>query len=185
MSEMAKHQLLGQNHPSRSSNWCMPPSLPSGQQAKCRRVHVPRGVTSVPSAAICHCLRTAPPIIDLLTTIIILAASLRPCWPSSPIMSSPPFTIPPTPSHPKLATPRMTYSTAPIQKDCLASPYAADSNSLPNFHEAAYSNSSPDFHDLYSSPGLRDLNTIHHKIPSTIIQYSYLHPPVGRDHAIY
>ena len=150
-----------------------PPSLPSVQQVKCQQVHVPRGVPSVPLAAIRHCLRTGPHIVDLLTTVIIVAALLRPCWPSSPIFSSPPFTIPPMPSHMTLTTPRMTYSTAPIQKDCLASPYADDSDSL------------PDFHDLDLSPDFRDLNPIHHTIPSTIIQSSYLHPPVRQDHAIY
>ena len=79
----------------------------------------------------------------------------------------------------------MTYSTPPIQKDCLASPYAADSDSSPNFHDAADSDSSPNFHNLDSSPDFRGLNPIHHTIPSTIIQSSYLHLPVGRDHAIY
>ena len=73
-----------------------------------------------------------------------VTASLRPCWPSSPIFSSPPFTIPPTLSHPTLTTPRMMYSTALIEKYCLASPYAADSDSSPDFHDAADSELSPD-----------------------------------------
>ena len=141
----------------------------------------PGGVTSVPSAEICHCLRTGPPISDLVTTIIIVAASLRPCWPSSPISSSPPFTILPTPSYPTLTTPQVTYSTAPIKKDCLARPYAADSDTSPNFHNAADSDSPPEFHDLDLSSDFRDLNPIHHTIPSTIIQSSYLNPPVGRE----
>ena len=110
---------------------------------------------------------------------------LRPCWPSSPISSSPPLTIPPTPSHLTLTTPRMTYSTAPIEKDRLASPYAADSDSSHDFHDAADSELSPDFHDLDLSPDFRNLNPIHHTIPSTIIQSSYLHPPVGQVYAIY
>ena len=114
-----------------------------------------------------------------------VAASLCPCWPSSPISSSPPFTIPPTPSHLTPTTPRMTYSTAPIEKDCLARPHAADSDTSPNFHDAADSDSSPDFHELDSSPDFRDLNPVHHTIPSTIIQSSYLHPLVGRVYAIY
>ena len=79
----------------------------------------------------------------------------------------------------------MPYSTAPIQKDCLESPYAADSDLSPEFHDDADSNSSPDFHDLDLSPDFRDLNPINHTITSTIIQSSYLHPPVGQDHAIY
>ena len=108
-----------------------------------------------------------------------VSAPLCPCWPSSPISLSTPFTISPTPSHPTLTTPRMTYSTAPIEKYCMASPYAADSDSSPDFHGAADSELSPDFHDLDSLPKFRDLNPIHHTIPSTIIQSSYLHPPVG------
>ena len=132
-----------------------PPSLPSGQQAKCRQVHVPRGVPSVPSEEIFHCLRTGPHIVNLVTIVIIVAASLRVCWSSSHILLSPQFTIPPTPSHPTLTTPQMTYSTAPIQKDCLASPYAADSDSSPNFHHAADSDPSPDFHGLDLSPDFR------------------------------
>ena len=139
----------------------------------------------MPLAAIFHCLRTGPPIVHLRTNIIIVAASLRPCWHFSPISSSPPLTIPPTPSHPTLTIPRMTYSTAPIQKNCLASPYAADSDSLPDFHDAADSDPSPNFHDLDLSPDFCDLNPIHHTISSTIIQSSYLHPPIRRDHAIY
>ena len=69
-------------------------------------------------------------------------------------------------------------------KDCLARPYA-DSDTLPDFHDAADSDSSPNFHDIDSSPDFHDLNPIHHTIPSTIIQSSYLHPPVGRVYAIY
>ena len=114
-----------------------------------------------------------------------VAASLCPWWPYPPISSSPPFTIPPTPSHPTLTTPQMTYSTAPIEKDCIASPYASDSDSSPHFHDAADSELSPDFHDLDLSPDFRDLKPIHHTIPSTIIQYCYLHPPVRRVYAIY
>ena len=48
-----------------------PPSLPNGQQAKCRRVHVPRGVPSVPSTEICHCLRTGSPTVDLITLLCL------------------------------------------------------------------------------------------------------------------
>ena len=126
-----------------------------------------------------------PPYCQLITTIITVAALLRPCWPSYPTFSSPPFTIPPTPSNLTLTTPWMTYSTTPIQKDCLGSPYAADSDSLPNFHDTADSDSSPDFHDLDSAHNFSNLNPIHHTIPSTIIKSSYLHPLVGRDHSIY
>ena len=113
-----------------------------------------------------------------------VATLLRPCWPSSSISSSPQFKIPPTPSHQMLTTPRMMYSTAPIQKECLASPYAADYDPSPDFHDAADSDSLPDFHDLDSSPYFCDLNPIHHTIPSTMIQSSYLHPPVGHHHEI-
>ena len=84
-----------------------------------------------------------------------------------------------------LTTPGMTYSTAPIEKDCLVRPYAADSDTSPDFYDAADSNSSPDFHDLDSSPDFRDLNPIHHTIPSTVIKSSYLHPPVGLVYEIY
>ena len=137
----------------------------------------------MPSTEICHFSRTVPPIVDLLTTIIIVTALLLLCWPSSPISSSPPFTIPPTPSHPTLTTPRMMYSNAPIQKNCLASSYAADSDSSPNFHNAADSDLSPDFHDLDLLPEFRDLNCIHHTIPSTIRLSSYQPPPGGRNHS--
>ena len=114
-----------------------------------------------------------------------VAASLYPCWPSSPISSSPPFAIPPTPSHQTLTTHLMTYSTTPIEEDCLVSTYTADSDSSPEFHDAADSEFSPDFHDLDSLPDFRNLNPIHHTIPSTIIQSTYLHPSVVRFYAIY
>ena len=143
------------------------------------------GVPERASAAIYHFLCTSPPIFNLVTTIIIVAASLRPFWPSSLILASPPFTIQSTRSHPTLTTPPMTYSNAPIQKDCLASPYAADSDSSPDFHDASDSGSSLDFHNLDLSPDFRDLNPIHHTIPYAIIQYSYLYLPVVRSHAIY
>ena len=79
----------------------------------------------------------------------------------------------------------MTYATAPIEKDCLERPCAADSDSSPDFHDSADSDSSPDFHDLDLSTDFRDLNPIHHTMPSTIIQSSYLNPPIGRVYAIY
>ena len=55
----------------------MPPSLPSGRQAKFQRVHVPQGVPSVPSAEIWHCLRTGPPIVNLLATIMSPCSSVH------------------------------------------------------------------------------------------------------------
>ena len=184
MSEMEKCQLLGQHHPSRSSNLCMPPLIP---QRSASEIPVSACSPVVPERA----LRGNFPLLTYgipycrFTNKRYVAASLRPFWPSSPIYSSPPFTITPTPSHLTITTPRMTYSTAPIEKDCLASPYAADSDSSPNFHDAADSELLPKFHDLDFSPDFQDLNPIHHTIPSTIIQSSYLHPPVGRVYAIY
>ena len=77
-----------------------------------------------------------------------VAASLRPWWPSSPISSSPPFKIPPTPSHPTLTTSWIKYSTAAIEKDRLPIPYAADSDSLPDFQDTADSEFLPTFTTL-------------------------------------
>ena len=51
-----------------------------------------------------------------------------------------------------------------LQKNCLSSPYATDSNSSPDF---------------------RDLDPIQHMIPSTLIQSIYLDTHVGQDHSIY